>query len=64
MSIQDLKSYRQRIDGVNRERTALVADRDEMIREDHQLGVTIAALSRATGLTRTMLYKIINKEGP
>lgn len=63
MSIQDLKSYRQRIDGVNRERTALVADRDDMIREDHQLGVTIAALSRATGLTRTMLYKIINKEG-
>lgn len=63
MSIQDLKSYRQRIDGANRERTALVADRDDMIRENHQLGVTIAALSRATGLTRTMLYKIINKEG-
>ena len=62
MSIQDLTTFRQRIDGVNRERTALVAGRDNMIREDHRLGVTIAALSRATGLTRTMLYKVLNNK--
>lgn len=62
MSIRALEAYRQNLSAVDRERSELVAGRDAMIREDHERGATIAELSRATGLTRTMLYKIIEKE--
>ena len=62
MSTRALEAYRQNLSAVDRERAELVAGRDAMIREDHERGATIAELSRATGLTRTMLYKIIEKE--
>ena len=39
-----------------------VRDRDLAVRAAYKEGSTIAELSRVTGLTRTMLYKIIEKE--
>lgn len=39
------------------------AVRDDEIRAAYAEGSTIAELSRATGLTRTMLYRILDREG-
>ena len=61
MSADDLTSYMRRLREMDHDRAELVAARDAMIRQDHNSGATVAELSRATGLTRTMLYKIINK---
>lgn len=38
------------------------AVRDDEIRSAYAEGSTIADLSRATGLTRTMLYKILERD--
>ena len=39
-----------------------VESRNQAIREAYAGGDTIADLSRATGLSRTMLYRILDKE--
>lgn len=57
-----LDTYQREIAHMDQQRAKMVQARDAVIREDYANGATIAELSRATGLTRTMLYKVINKE--
>lgn len=57
-----LSAHRQEIKDLDLDRSHVVADRDALIRGAHAEGVTIATLARATGLTRTMIYKIIERD--
>lgn len=63
MTADYLASLRQDLEDIDRERATVIAKRDAAIRRDHASHLlTIADLSRITGLSRTMLYKIIDKE--
>lgn len=56
---RELQSSAERLAAIDEERAREQQQRDQNIRKAHKAGVTIAELSRATNLTRTMLYKIL-----
>lgn len=56
-----LSAYQQEIADLDCDRFEIVKSRDALILGAHAEGVTVADIARVTGLTRTMLYKIIGK---
>ena len=61
-SISFVRAHARRVTALKLDMKAATTLRDESIRRAYVDGETIAELSRATGLTRTMLYKIVEKE--
>lgn len=58
--LQSLAETGGRLESMDKERESLTRDRDDMIRTARTAGATYQQLSSETGLSRTMLDRIIN----
>lgn len=58
--LQSLAETSGRLDAMDRERESLVRERDDMIRSARTAGATYQQLADETGLSRTMLDRIVN----
>lgn len=58
--LQSLAETSGRLEAMDRERESLVRERDGMIRSARTAGATYQQLADETGLSRTMLDRIIN----
>lgn len=58
--LQSLAETSGRLEAMDRERESLVRERDDMIRSARTAGATYQQLADDTGLSRTMLDRVVN----